>query len=108
MLCAAYQADAIPPPCRLLTGGPAQENVNGSNRFGCGKRSASLPATPGSAPNVIVRIVSEQSGNPNGWRLAASTVGRTLLWFTLPYLLAYYSVMGAWQGLRALLQLLAP
>jgi len=40
------------------------------------------------------------------WRLAASTIVRTLLAFTLPYLIAYYCVIGAWQGIRALLALL--
>jgi len=42
------------------------------------------------------------------WRLAAKTIARTLLWFTLPYLLAYYTVVGAWQGIRSLLLMLAP
>ncbi len=41
------------------------------------------------------------------WRLAATTIARTLLWFTLPYLLAYYTVTGAWQGIRSLLWMLA-
>jgi hypothetical protein len=50
--------------------------------------------------------LSGASGHASLWRLAAHTVARTLLWFTLPYLLAYYSVMGAWHGVRALLLLL--
>jgi hypothetical protein len=37
------------------------------------------------------------------WRLALKTVGRTILAFTLPYLVAYYTVVGAWQGSRTLL-----
>jgi hypothetical protein len=37
------------------------------------------------------------------WRLAMATVARTVLLFTLPYLLAYYSVIGAWQGVRMLM-----
>jgi hypothetical protein len=37
------------------------------------------------------------------WRLAMTTVARTVLLFTLPYLLAYYSVIGAWQGIRMLM-----
>jgi len=50
-------------------------------------------------------------GNPGNselslWRLAAQTIARTLLWFTLPYLLAYYTVIGAWEAVHGLLQLL--
>ena len=41
------------------------------------------------------------------WRIAARTVIHTSLWFMIPYLVAYYSVMGAWTGLRALILLLA-
>ena len=37
------------------------------------------------------------------WRLAMATVARTVLLFTLPYLLAYYSVIGAWHGVRMLM-----
>jgi len=37
------------------------------------------------------------------WRLALKTVARSMLAFTLPYLVAYYTVIGAWQGSRALL-----
>ncbi len=37
------------------------------------------------------------------WRLALKTVARTMLAFTLPYLVAYYTVIGAWQGSRTLL-----
>ena len=37
------------------------------------------------------------------WRLAATTVARTVLAFALPYFVAYYSVMGAWQSVRALM-----
>jgi hypothetical protein len=40
------------------------------------------------------------------WRLAATTIARTLLSFTVPYLLAYYCVMSAWEGVRPLLSLL--
>jgi hypothetical protein len=32
------------------------------------------------------------------WRLALSTIARTLLAFTLPYLVSYYCVIGAWQA----------
>jgi len=41
------------------------------------------------------------------WRLALKTIARTMLAFTLPYLVAYYTVIGAWQGLRTLLLWLA-
>jgi hypothetical protein len=58
-------------------------------------------------PNALVRTFSGQSEHLSLWRLAASTIARTLLWFTVPYLLAYYAVMGAWQGIHALLGLLA-
>jgi hypothetical protein len=34
------------------------------------------------------------------WRLAAATVTRTVLAFTLPYLVAYYTVIGAWRGIH--------
>jgi len=37
------------------------------------------------------------------WRLALKTVGRTLLVFTVPYLAAYYAVIGAWQGIHMLM-----
>jgi hypothetical protein len=37
------------------------------------------------------------------WRLAMTTIGRTVLLFTLPYLVAYYSVIGAWQGIHMLM-----
>ncbi len=53
-----------------------------------------------------VRSPSENS-DVSLWRLAATTIARTLLWFTLPYLLAYYTVTGAWQGIRSLLWMLA-
>jgi hypothetical protein len=41
------------------------------------------------------------------WRLAATTVARTLLAFTLPYFVAYYSVVGAWRSLHVLMLWLA-
>jgi hypothetical protein len=37
------------------------------------------------------------------WRLALKTVARTMLAFTIPYLVAYYTVIGAWQGSRTLM-----
>ncbi len=36
------------------------------------------------------------------WRIAAMAVGRIVLAFTLPYLAAYYSVIGAWQAFHTL------
>ena len=47
----------------------------------------------------------EQPENVSLWRIAARTATHTALWFTVPYLVAYYSVMGTWQGIRALLLL---
>ena len=53
--------------------------------------------------------MSLMRGTPNNalevslWRLAVKTVARTILAFTLPYLVAYYTVIGAWQGSRTLL-----
>ena len=38
--------------------------------------------------------------------LAAATIVRTMLSFTVPYLLAYYCVMSAWDTSRPLLALL--
>lgn len=37
------------------------------------------------------------------WRVAARTILYTSFWFMIPYLVAYYSVMGAWQAIRALM-----
>jgi hypothetical protein len=36
------------------------------------------------------------------WRLAVTTVARTVLAFALPYFVAYYSVIGTWRSVRAL------
>jgi hypothetical protein len=38
------------------------------------------------------------------WRLAMSTIARTVLAFAIPYLVAYYSVIGSWQGIHMLLR----
>jgi hypothetical protein len=46
---------------------------------------------------------SDESMEVSLWRLALKTVARTMLAFTLPYLVAYYTVIGAWQGSRTLL-----
>ena len=46
----------------------------------------------------------DDKDNVSLWRLAMSTIARTVLAFTLPYLVAYYSVVGAWQGIRLLMQ----
>jgi len=51
----------------------------------------------------IVRSVSYEIEGLSLWRVAAVTVGRTVLAFTLPYFVAYYSVVGAWQGFHALM-----
>jgi hypothetical protein len=40
------------------------------------------------------------------WNLAAATIARTFLSFSVPYLLAYYCIMAAWEGARPLLSLL--
>jgi hypothetical protein len=37
------------------------------------------------------------------WRLAVSTIARTVLAFVLPYFVAYYCVIGAWQGIHMLM-----
>jgi hypothetical protein len=53
-----------------------------------------------------MRFVSSIYQDPQNiclWRLALSTIVRTLLAFTLPYLVSYYCVIGAWQGIRMLL-----
>jgi hypothetical protein len=50
---------------------------------------------------------SDESIEVSLWRLALKTVARTMLAFTLPYLVAYYTVIGAWQGSRTLLLWLA-
>ncbi len=36
------------------------------------------------------------------WRLTMTTVGRTLLAFMVPYFVAYYGTVGAWQGIQVL------
>jgi hypothetical protein len=46
----------------------------------------------------------DRKENASLWRLAMVTVARTVLGFTLPYLVAYYSVVGIWQGIRMLMQ----
>ncbi len=51
----------------------------------------------------LVSSALEQSADVGLWRLAAKTVARTVLAFALPYFAAYYSVIGAWRGLRAVL-----
>jgi hypothetical protein len=50
-----------------------------------------------------MRSTSDDPMEVSLWRLALKTVGRTILAFTLPYLVAYYTVIGAWQGSRTLL-----
>jgi hypothetical protein len=51
----------------------------------------------------VMRGTSDESVEVSLWRLALKTVARTMLAFTLPYLVAYYTVIGAWQGSRTLL-----
>ena len=51
----------------------------------------------------IVRSASYENEGLGLWRVAAVTVGRTVLAFALPYFVAYYSVVGAWQGLHTLM-----
>jgi hypothetical protein len=51
----------------------------------------------------VMRGTSDASMEVSLWRLALKTVARTMLAFTLPYLVAYYSVIGTWQGSRTLL-----
>jgi hypothetical protein len=40
--------------------------------------------------------------NPALWRLALSTVARTVLYFTLPYIVSYYCVIGIWRVIQML------
>jgi len=51
----------------------------------------------------IMRGKSDDALEVSLWRLALKTVARTMLTFTIPYLVAYYTVIGAWQGSRTLL-----
>jgi hypothetical protein len=51
----------------------------------------------------LMRGATNDSMEVSLWRLALKTVARTILAFTLPYLVAYYTVIGAWQGSRTLL-----
>ena len=51
----------------------------------------------------LMRGTPDQSMQVSLWRLALKTIARTMLAFTLPYLVAYYTVIGAWQGSRTLL-----
>jgi hypothetical protein len=51
----------------------------------------------------LMRGTPDESMEVSLWRLALKTVARTMLAFTLPYLVAYYTVIGAWQGSRTLL-----
>jgi hypothetical protein len=51
----------------------------------------------------IVRSASYENEGLGLWRVAAVTVGRTVLAFALPYFVAYYSVVGAWQGFHTLM-----
>lgn len=51
----------------------------------------------------LMRGMSDGAVEVSLWRLALKTVARTMLAFTLPYLVAYYTVIGAWQGSRTLL-----
>jgi hypothetical protein len=37
------------------------------------------------------------------WRQTMSTIARTTLAFTLPYFVAYYSIIGAWRGVQLLM-----
>jgi hypothetical protein len=53
-------------------------------------------------PNVVVSRSCENNQDVGLWRIAMSTVARTLLAFTVPYIVGYYSVMGAWQGFQLL------
>jgi hypothetical protein len=50
-----------------------------------------------------MRGMSDESVEVSLWRVALKTIARTMLAFTLPYLVAYYTVIGAWQGSRTLL-----
>lgn len=72
-----------------------------------GGRSRSRPCRVPPGPNKPVQTPPEPIENVSLWRVALRTIVHTSLWFMIPYLVAYYSVMGAWQGLRALLLLLA-
>jgi len=51
----------------------------------------------------LMRGMSDESVEVSLWRVALKTIARTMLAFTLPYLVAYYTVIGAWQGSRTLL-----
>jgi hypothetical protein len=51
----------------------------------------------------FVKSTSHDRENPDLLRLALTTVARTLLSFTLPYIVAYYCVIGAWQGIHLFL-----
>ncbi len=50
---------------------------------------------------------TREPGQPRSlWSVAAATIARTLLSFSVPYLLAYYCVIAAWEGVRPLLSAL--
>jgi hypothetical protein len=50
-----------------------------------------------------VRSVTYENEALGLWRVAAVTVVRTVLAFALPYFVAYYSVVGAWQGFHTVM-----
>jgi hypothetical protein len=52
----------------------------------------------------IVNSALKENDNICLWRLAVSTVVRTALSFAIPYVVAYYSVVGSWQGIHVLMQ----
>ena len=59
------------------------------------------------ALNTAMRKTRDAGQQPrNLLSLAAATIARTVLSFTVPYLLAYYGVIGAWEAGRPLLALL--
>lgn len=49
-----------------------------------------------------VSRIHAQRDNIGMWRLALSTVLRTMLYFTLPYLASYYFVIGLWRIIQLL------
>ncbi len=51
---------------------------------------------------LLVSSETDENAAVGLWRIAAMTVARTVLAFTLPYLAAYYSVIGAWQAFHTL------
>ncbi len=114
MVRAARQCRHRQPGLRALlaAGRPGWRNCARIELNQCGREIPFTVARACTRPNGPVQSLPGQSGadrttDTSLWRLAARTVVHTALWFMIPYLVAYYSVMGAWQGLRALLLLLA-